>query len=80
MSTLENIVVNEEVVAKEGEFVLHVGKEPADQSGEMDHVRRLVFVEDGLSLLKRSITGHGLALECGRCSFVFSPEVSVFAA
>ena len=43
----EDVVVDETVVAEEGELVLHILEQPADEGGEVDHVRRLVLGEDG---------------------------------
>lgn len=54
MCTLKNVVVNEQVVAQEGELVLHVGEQATDQGSKVDHVCRLVFVKDGLGLFERS--------------------------
>ena len=43
----EDVVVDETVVAEEGELVLHILEQTADEGGEVDDVRRLVLLEDG---------------------------------
>lgn len=48
----EDVVVDETVVAEEGELVLHILEQTADEGGEMDDVRRLMLVEDGHRLLE----------------------------
>lgn len=45
---MQDVVVDQEVIAEEGELVLHIAEEATDEGGEVDDVRRLVLVEDGL--------------------------------
>lgn len=52
MRAMQDVVVDEQIVAKESELVLHVGEQSTDKSCEVDHMSWLVLVENGLCLRK----------------------------
>jgi hypothetical protein len=48
---LEDIVADEQVIAKEIKLVLHVLEETTDKSGQVNDMGRLVLFKDSLSIL-----------------------------
>lgn len=47
MRALQDVIVDEQVVAEESELVLHVGEQTAYERCEVNNVCWLVFVENG---------------------------------
>lgn len=77
----ENVVVDEAVVAKERQLVLHVLEETSDESGEVDDMGGLVLVKDGGRVGEGP--GGGGVRERGplrRVTLPYSPQVSVLGA
>lgn len=56
---MQDVVVDEKIVAKVGELVLHVTEEPAYVGGKVDNVRWFVLVENSLCLGHVSADLHG---------------------
>ena len=45
---MQDVIVDQEVVAQEGQLVFHVPEETANERCEVDDVRRLVLLKYGL--------------------------------